>query len=264
MHFYLFRLILIFVLIFSIAFIITDSVYFYFKNIKEFGKPEKIKSDFKESSFLIKLFRDFPRLMGRCLYERKNAFDDYGIIVFYGPQGCGKTMSVVHYAQQIYTKYPKSKVGSNFNLLWEDFNVKSWNTLFKIKNGNYPIVYCIDELSQWANSRDWQKMNKNVLGELCFQRKHKRLILGTAQSISQIDKQIRLQCASGEFRRCFTPKLFNFVTLVIRFRPEFDSEGNLKNKHFKGFYIYLQDEILRYSYDTLQTIGRLKDIESGE
>ena len=252
----------VFITALTVSFVVIDSIYFYFKIVKEKGKPKTTKFTFKESSVLFKIFRDFPRLLGRYFYEIQDNFKDYGIIVFYGEQGCGKTMAVTHYAQKIYTRYPKSLIGSNYDLLIEDFKIKNWKTLIKQKNGNEPIIFCIDELSQWANSRDWQSMPKNVLSELCYQRKNKRLILGTAQSISQIDKQIRLQCACGEFRRCHT--LLGFITLVIRIKPEFDESGNLTGKHFKGFYIFLQDEVLRYLYDTYQVIERLSECKIKE
>lgn len=249
----------LFIVSFTILFIIADTVYFYHENIRKYGKPTPIEQKVKKRSLFFIIFRDFPRLLGRFFYENKNAFNDYGIVIFYGPQGQGKTVSVTHYAMQLKKKYPKILVGSNYDLKIEDFKVKNWKPLIDKKNGDYPILFCIDELSLWANSRDWQKMPKSILGELCFQRKNKRLILGTAQSISQLDKQIRLQCGSGEFRRCFC--WLGFINLVVRLRPEFDTEGNLVKKHFIGFYWFLQDEQLRQNYDTLQVIKRLSECE---
>lgn len=247
----------IFIVSFCLLFIITDAFYFYNYYLKTLGVPTSIKNKVKKRSLFLVIFRDFPRLLGRYFYEKKNAFEDYGIIIFYGPQGCGKTVSVSHYALQMQKKYKNILIGSNYDLALEDFKIKSWKVLIDKKNGEYPICFCIDELNQWANSRDWQHMPKSILGELCFQRKNKRLILGTAQSISQIDKQIRLQCGSGEFRRCFC--WLGFINIVVRLRPEFDTEGNLIKKHFKGFYIYLQDEKIRSLYDTFKTIERLAD-----
>lgn len=247
----------LYIICFCIIFIFADAYYFYHVNIKKYGKPTKIKKKVKKRSLFLIVFRDFPRLLGRFFYENKNAFNDYGIVIFYGPQGCGKTVSVSHYALKMQEKYEKILIGSNYDLSIENFKIKSWKVLVDKKNGDYPICFCIDELNQWANSRDWQHMPKTILGELCFQRKNKRLILGTAQSISQIDKQIRLQASSGEFRRCFC--WLNFINLVVRLRPEFDTEGNLVKKHFIGFYFFLQDEKIRSLYDTFKTIERLAD-----
>lgn len=241
-----------FIFLFSLLFIFFDVFYYYVKFVKQYGKPKQNKQTFQESSFFYKFFRDFPRLLARYFYENHNNFNEYGIVIFYGPQGSGKTMSVCHYAQKLYTKYPKAKIGSNFNFLLRDFDIKGWKSLVKEKNGDEPIIFCFDEVNQWANSRNWSKMPMYVLGEVAYQRKNKRVILGTAQSIAQIDKQIRIQCASGEFRRCFC--FLGFINLVFRFKPSFDTEGNLLKKHFVGFYWFFQDEVLRYLYDTLQVI----------
>ena len=257
---YLLGFALIFISLFSILFISLDSIYYFILVLLEKGKPKRLKSRFQESSLFIKLFRDFPRLLGRAFYESLNNFEDYGIIIFYGPQGCGKTMATTHYAQKIWAKYPTSKIGTNYHMLIEDFKVKSLKDLVKYNNLDVPQIFCIDEIQKWANSRNWQHLDMSVLGEICYNRKHKRLLLGTSQSISMVDKQFRIQSGCGEFRRCFTFK--GFITLVVRFQPKFDMEGNIIEKKFKGFYFFLQDEVLRYLYDTLEIVqDQVKDME---
>lgn len=244
---------IIYIFLFCILFLISDTIYFFIRYLVIYGKPKNLKSSFKESSLFVKIFRDFPRLLGRAFYENLNSFEDYGIIIFYGPQGCGKTMATVHYAQKIWAKYPSCKIGSNFHLLIEDFKIKSLKDLIKYNDLDTPQIFCIDEISKWANSRNWQHMDMSVLGEICYNRKHKRLLLGTAQSISMVDRQFRIQSGCGEWRRAFTLK--GFITFVFRFKPEFDGDGNLTKKKFKGFYFFLQDEVLRYLYDTLEVVG---------
>lgn len=249
-----------FFIAFVLLFITVDTMYQYYIKVKREGKPLSIKSDYKEIPLFIQFFDKFPRLFARYLYDRKSRFDEYGIVVFYGPQGCGKTMSVAQYARFLQRKYPSSIVGSNFDLTIQDFKITDFKTLLQKKNKddkgeNLPIVFCYDELNQWAFSRDWQSMPKNVISELAFQRKNKRAILGTAQSIGQLDKQVRIQCASGEFRRCYT--FFDFITLVVRFKPDFDEEGNARKKKLRGAYLFFQDEELRNLYDTNKTIDRL-------
>ena len=249
-----------FIISFLFLWIVFDILYQYILKVIKDGKPHSIKSDFKSVSLFHQFIFDFPRLFARYLYDRKSRFDEYGIVVFYGPQGCGKSMAVSHYCQKLYCKYPSAKIGSNYDLLIEDFKIKDFKSLLTEKNldekgENLPIIFCYDELNNWAFSRDWQSMPKNVISELAFQRKNKRVILSTAQSIGQLDRQIRIQCASGEFRRCYT--FFDFITLVVRFKPDFDEEGNARKKKFRGFYIFFQDEVLRYLYDTNKTIERL-------
>ena len=250
---------LIFIGCFTVLFLTADTIYFYIDRVRKYGKPKKMTRAFRESPFLYKLFRDFPRFMARYLYDKQFNFNDSGLIIFYGPQGSGKTSAVVHWCEKLCGKYPNIKVGSNFDLLIEDFKVKSWKQLVNVKNDGNPICFCIDELNEWADSHEWQKMPTSIISELCFNRKNKRVILGTAQNISQVNKRFRIQASSGEFRRCFL--LFDFLNIVVRLRPEFDTDGNLIKKHFIGFYWFFQDDVLRYIYDTFRTIERLSECE---
>lgn len=253
-----------FIFLFVTLYIFFDTLFYYKVRVNQNGKPFSLKSDFKEDPFIIQFFDKFPRLFARYLYDNKSRFDEFGIVVFYGPQGSGKSMAMTHYAQRLYAKYPCSLIGSNYDLLIQDFDIPDLKTILTKKNldengNNLPIIFCYDELNQWAHCRDWQSLPKNVISELAYQRKNKRLILGTAQSISQLDRQIRIQCASGEWRRCYT--FFDFIGLVVRFQPEFDEEGNALKKKFRGFYIFFQDEVLRYLYDTNKTIERIANNE---
>ena len=254
-----------FIVGFVVLFIFFDTLFYYGLKVKKEGRPFSLKSDFKEDNLLIQFFDKFPRLFARYLYDRKSRFDEYGIVVFYGEQGCGKTMAVTHYAQKIYCKYPSAIIGSNYDLLIQDFDIPDLKTILTKKHQNekgenLPIIFCFDELNQWCHCREWASLPKNVIGELAYQRKNKRLILGTAQSISQLDRQVRIQCASGEWRRVYT--FFDFICLVVRFKPDFDEEGNARKKKFRGFYIFFQDEVLRYLYDTNRTIERIANNEN--
>ena len=254
-----------FIFLFISLYVFFDTLFYYKLRVNKDGKPFSLKSDFKEKPLIYQFFDKFPRLYARYLYDKKSRFDEYGIIVFYGPQGCGKTMAVTHYAQKIWSKYPSAIIGSNYDLLIDDFDIPDLKTILTKKHQNekgenLPIIFCFDELNQWAHCREWASLPKSVIGELAYQRKNKRLILGTAQSISQLDRQIRIQCASGEWRRCYT--FFDFVTLVVRFKPDFDEEGNARKKKLRGFYIFFQDEVLRYLYDTNRTIERIANNEN--
>lgn len=168
-------------------------------------------------------------------------------------------MAVSEYAQRLYCKYPSCRIGSNFDYFLDDFNIKDFKTLLTEKNidengENLPIIFLYDELNQWAFSRDWQSLPKNVISELAFQRKNKRLILGTAQSIGQLDKQVRIQCASGN-----SDVVIHFLILLHLL---LDLSQNLmkkaiQEKEISRFLCFFQTEELRYLYDTNKTIERL-------
>ena len=84
-------------------------------------------------------------------------------------------------------------------------------------------------------------------------RKNRRVILGTAQNFYMLAKNIRSQ--TTELRRCTT--LFGCLTIVRRFIPILDSDGNVKEFKKRGWYFYVHDEDLRNSYDTYHVIHSL-------
>ena len=258
---------LIFIISFIILFVLFDTCYHYLLQVKEKGKPVTIKVKVKKKGFFRSLLFDFPHCLARYIYDSQGIFDEYGIVIFYGPQGCGKSMGVSHYANELRKKYPTAIVGSNYDLSFQDFEIKDWKTLCTVKNkdekgNNLPIIFCFDEINQWAFSRDWQSMPKNAISEMAYQRKNKRVILGTAQSIGQIDRQIRIQCASGEYRRVFC--LLDFINIVVRFKPNFDENGDCRKKSLIGAYMFLQTDEFRTFYDTNKTIERLANKKDDE
>lgn len=80
-----------------------------------------------------------------------------------------------------------------------------------------------------------------------------RCIFGTAQNISMVDKQLRMQCT--EYRNCHC--FFGFFIICTCWRPVFDFDGDLTDKKFLGLKFYMQDDVIRYSYDTYETIAAM-------
>lgn len=232
--------------------------------LKDYKPVKSKKIVYKKSNKLDFLFHQLPYILVKNIKEYdKNKFKYYGIIIFYGPQGSGKTMAMTHYINKIACEYPDVKIGTNYKLLIQDFNMENWQPILDNKYKNCPSIFAFDEISTWFNGRNWQSFPKELLTEIAYNRKNQRIILGTSQTISSVDVAIRRQCNSGEFRRCFT--LFGFIGLVVRFRPEFDIDGNLKKAHFLGIYTYLQNDTLRYLYDTFSIVNEMsKNIERND
>ena len=83
-------------------------------------------------------------------------------------------------------------------------------------------------------------------------RKNRRIILGTSQNFYLLAKAIRSQAT--EVRRCST--FFGALTLVRKFEPILDSEGNVQEYKRRGWYFFVHDKELRESYDTFKVIER--------
>lgn len=247
-------LILLCMLLGSFLWVFADSIYHFSISPKNYNSPIV----FKESGFFDKVFVQLPRQIGldRSRFDRNN-FQNYGIICFTGVQGSGKTISMMHFASKLKAMYPKCKVLSNTDCIFADDNLDNWQKLLKYKNGLYGVVCLYDEISLHFHSRNYKNADPQFLRLICQNRKERRCILCSAQYLSMVDKQIRLQIT--EERKCFT--FFGCLTFVLRFQPVFESEsGALKKNKFKGFYFFVQSDFLRECYDTYKVIDTLGKI----
>lgn len=120
-----------------------------------------------------------------------------------------------------------------------------------VKSG---VVVGMDELQNWFSSNDSKNFPAEMLGVITQNRKNRRIILGTSQNFYLLAKAIRSQAT--EVRRCAT--YLGCLTVVRRFEPILDSEGNVVKFKNRGVYCFVHDKELRESYDTWKTIENLK------
>lgn len=242
-----------FVTLFITIWIIWDTLYKYVNMEKEYVS----KNNFKQKGLIFYyIFELIPKRLAEWIQAlNTNEFDEYGLILFCGSQGEGKTYSMIHQATLVNAIYPDSKVYGNLWSIINDYQIEKWQQLIFAKNGKRGLIFMFDEISLWWNSR-FRDLNPLVLQELVQNRKNKRVIYGTCQNISMVDKQIRLQAT--EYRNCHC--IFGAFIVCTRWRPVFDmSSGELIDKKFLGLKFYVQDDAIRYSYDTFQTIETLAE-----
>lgn len=238
-----------FILSFTVLFLIADTVYQYSKMEKTVYK----RNVFKFSSPLYTLFRVFPVRFAEYIDSMTSKeFHESGLIIYCGEQGSGKTYCMTHEINKLFCIYPDIKILTNYDLMIQDKCLDTWQPLLYEKNGDSGIVFSFDEISLWFNSR-FRDLPPEVLPEVVQNRKNHRVIFGTAQNICMVDKQIRLQAT--EYRNCHT--WFGFLSWYVAYRPVFDFEGNLIDKKFLGIKCYIQDNSIRYQYDTFSTVKRL-------
>ena len=165
-------------------------------------------------------------------------------------------MAMTYYINRLLMKYPDVKIGTNYGLMCQDFELNDYHQLFDMSNGKQGIIYGFDEIQATFSSRSWKdNFDANLLSAICQNRKAHRLIYGTCQNIQLVDKSIRIQ--SMKYAKCYT--FFGFLTLVVWLEPEYDFEGNLEKSKLRGFRFFLQDRSLRYMYDTFDLIKSIKE-----
>ena len=219
---------------------------------KRFKKGEHNKV--KKKSIIRRILIDLPKQFVNDMFEKDPNFFKYqGMIIFEGRQGNGKTISMIEYARRMQKEYPKAKCLSNLNYKYQDFELDHWKKLVDLKNGIYGIIAIMDETQNWFSSNQSKDFPPEMLQVITQNRKNRRVILGTSQNFYLLAKAIRSQAT--EVRRCTT--LLGCLTIVSRFEPILDSEGNVAEFKKRGMYFFVHDKELRNSYDTYHVINSL-------
>ena len=211
----------------------------------------------KKEGFFKRLFIKLPKQIVNDIFEKDPDFFSYqGCVIFEGRQGAGKTISMVEFARRMQKEYPLSKCITNLDYKNENDSLTDWRMLMNYKNGIKGVIVCMDELQNWFSSNDSKNFPPDMLQIITQNRKNRRIILGTSQNFYLLAKAIRSQAT--EVRRCST--LFGDLTIVRRFTPILDSEGNVVEFRKNGMYFFVHDKELRESYDTYKVIKRLNKV----
>lgn len=121
-------------------------------------------------------------------YKKWNNWNGFGLSIYVGMFGRGKTLSATKYVLRIAKRY-KLNVISNIKLNGYPYTpLTNWQEIVDAP-GNTIIL--IDEMSTVFNAREWKNFNVNLLFQLLQCRKNKKMIVGTAQRFAHVDKLLR-------------------------------------------------------------------------
>ncbi|MBM7581140.1 ATP-dependent Clp protease ATP-binding subunit ClpX [Jeotgalibacillus terrae] len=186
-------------------------------------------------------------------------FSEYGVSLFTGFQGTGKTMAMVEYLERMRKLYPNVKIVTNFGYHAEDQPMIDWKDFFEIRNGEDGVIFAIDEIQNEFNSTDWKNFPESMLSEITQQRKQKVKIIASSQVFTRVAKPLREQ--TSEVIECYT-LLGRWTWLKAFDAQEFEAviqdpirKQKLKRKWRKNF---VQDNDIREMYDSYAKIERLK------
>lgn len=197
--------------------------------------------------------------------RNKEELTTTGINIFCGPQGSGKSLSMIHYLKKILADYPKAIVVTNI-----EFNFEVPNQIieytgfedFQIENGIYGVIYVLDEIHLILNSLESKGVPLSVIVELSQQRKQRKLILGTSQVYSRMAKPLREQIRNVIICKNYF-NLFQFNYLVDAFESSEDSNGKLKFKKMKtSFFFHRKEDYL--AYDTYKKMSNYVGIANND
>lgn len=249
------------IILFAIIFFITVEVlsfvcwFIYYRFIKKMEFPVNT-SDYKPISFFKKVVWLFPK---QFWLDRINCepgeFKEYGLHLFCGEQGSGKTTSVVDLLLNRWSKmYPKLKTYTNMGYKYEDGEISHWKDLLNEErnNGVYGVANVIDEIQTWFSSLQSKDFPPEMINEISQQRKQRKVIIGTAQVFGRVAKPIREQTSFVYLP--FT--IAGCLTIVRVSKPIYYDEETFTFKKYIRTYFFVHTSKLRSAFDTYKRIKK--------
>ena len=197
-------------------------------------------------------------LQHKLLFAANNPdyFYPAGIWVFVGPQGNGKTLSMVQCLKLMLECYPKAKVVSNLHIKGVEYELfTDYSQIENTKNGVNGVIFVIDELPTLWNSLESKNIPISEMACFCQMRKDRRVILGTAQVYNRIAKPIREQLQYVIDCHCYFGLLQKNV--VLDPANEIEKDGHLCAEPVCTRYWFHYPDLYN-SYDTLFKINRFE------
>lgn len=223
----------------------------------------------KVLTFIKYKFRDF-RTWSAMRKKGLKPFNEYGLRLYEGVQGSGKTMSLVEELEQYRKTYPDLLIATNFGYVHETLPIKSLTEIALVsklarENGFVGVVIGWDEIQ---NDFDNQTRSYpiTILRTITQQRKQGIKILATSQVFTRVAKAIREQ--TFEVVKCTT---FMGRWTFQRWYDPIEYEYYIQNPDKKEKlsthkrYNFVQTDEMRELYDSYAVIESLdKKVEEEE
>lgn len=225
---------------------------------KHYIAPTKRPFLYKLGQFIKYKFLDIKN------HRKDKIFNEYGLTLFCGMQGYGKTISMVERLEEIRHDYPDVVICTNFGYIHEDVALTDWQQILELRN-DAGIVFAIDEIQNEFDVYDVRNFSTRILRTVTQQRKQKIKIYGTSQHFNRVSKPLREQ--TFEVVDCYT------VLGRWTFAKAFDAaeyncvidNPDAKNKlHRKWRKNFVQTDKIRHLYDSYKVIDEMAKLETKE
>ena len=219
---------------------------------------------------IIFVFRHFIFSIPQLLYYKikdiknfnKDYFKLYGLRLYTGRQGAGKTIGLVYDLECYRKRYPKAKIYTNFGYKYETSPLKSLNDLLdpQLKNGTDGVIFAIDEIQNEFSCSNSKDFPETLLSQITQQRKQRVCILATSQVFSRVAKPLREQCfivvlcqtILGRYTRLKYYDADDYIEYSEN--PSRDKRRRLRKKNYNSF---VQTDYIRELYNSYLLIERL-------
>ena len=206
------------------------------------------------------IFKDFGKYIKEKGWTR---FNYWGLHLFIGKFGGGKTISAVRRAYNICKSHKGVTVLTNLTL----YGFPEDTRIIKLVNSSQILelpdksIVLIDEIGSIFNSRDFASSKKSVpkpVYQLILQCRHRRImLLGTVQRWNLLDKQLRdIADTLTVCHSYFADPFARYTTCAEYDAQEYDKWFNnpLLPLRQLMYYSYVQTDELRSKYDTIEMV----------
>lgn len=249
-----------FFLVIGIILLLIVYWFFYFRVIEKITMKHRDYRAPKKDSIFRKIFYKFPKQLAYdIITQDPEEFNEFGIHMFCGSQGSGKTIAAIQMIRSWQLNYPLLEVYTNIYYKYATGKIEKWQDLILHNNGVYGVVNFYDEVHTSFSSEDSRKVPPALLSEVSYQRKQKKALVMTSQVFGRVAKPLREQV---DF--LYLPKTYlKCFTIVWKVDPlSYDSATN-KFRTRKGFYFFVHDRELREMYDTFEKVMMYANTEFG-
>lgn len=221
---------------------------------------------------ITKILTLFPQFIMHETYDHlmysycneSSLFNGWGIHLYVGKFGAGKTMTMCHDALQQCKKFPQITILTNLKItnFPSHTNILKLNTAKDIEEAPKNTIVLIDEIGTIFNSRDFNSgekaVPKSLFQFLCQCRKRRLTIYATVQRFNLLDKQIRDITADVSSCHCFSRHPFcRFNTVRVYDIDDYEMLMTNLNYPIKPIFTYafIQSNHDRVLYDTTELIA---------
>lgn len=233
----------------------------YFDTYEKYRLKLKIKKSIK---FLVNLkiknkYLSFARwILVDFLRDKNKKF--FGIYMFVGLPGQGKTLSMVAHVQRVRSKYKDVFIASNFGYKHEEAVINHWTDIVRVAEycriKKRKCVIMMDEIHTTFDSSDWKNFPPELLSLLSFYRKYRLQFLCSSQIYDRIPKKIR---DIGNYV-VICKNVLGADRLFYNYyfeKSDYDTTFSGKKKKAKFIKTYVAGDDLYGLYNTLSKVKKL-------
>lgn len=217
----------------------------------------------RQLPYMLKVFRWLMVDLYR-LFSEPRKVHLYGIWLYCGLYGQGKTMALTEYLSRMREKYgDKIYISTNYGFKGEDFPLEKWEDL--LTEYDRPVIFGYDEIQNEFNSRNYMNFPYELVKLLTQNRKgHGKQIVGTAQRYMRVDKTIRELCTHVvECKKAWFGRVTKLKKYDVEDYEMFLNEIDVVKKHKIPCqrYRFIQTDELRDMYDSFKMLDSARTKE---